>query len=109
MNKYLLFWFFLTLTAEMLMFYFVKKAKYDKQNLIISIVLYGCIPFFLYKMLQYDDEIGILNVIWNILSTIYGLLIGILIFNERISNLQCWGALLGLLSIVMILHDDPNF
>ena len=109
MNKYLLFWFFLTLTAEMLMFYFVKKAKYDKENLVISMLLYGSIPFFLYKMLQYDDEIGILNVIWNVLSTIYGLLIGVLIFKEHVTNLQFVGAVLGIISILIILHDDPGF
>ena len=60
----------------------------------------GVVPL-LSRILKYEG-IGIVNLLWNILSTLFGFGIGIFIFNERIHYLQFIGALLSLLGIGLI-------
>jgi multidrug transporter EmrE-like cation transporter len=60
------------------------------------------IPVFLYIIIKENRNISTVNIIWNILSTIYGLIIGVLIFQEKIHTLQIYGVLLGVLGIGLI-------
>jgi len=72
------------------------------QNTLIASLLYGgaVVPL-LAKALQYQG-LGIVNLLWNILSTLFAFGIGIHMFNERIHYLQVIGATLSLLGIGLI-------
>ena len=89
---------------EILALYSVKKysISYNKIYLIISIFSYSVIPIFLYLILKDNQKISTVNIIWNILSSIYGLMIGILIFNEKIDNTQIIGFILGFIALLFM-------
>ena len=43
------------------------------------------------------------NIVWNIASTIYGIIIGVLIFEESISFEQKIGALFGFIGLLLMI------
>lgn len=90
---------------EVIALYSVKKYSFTKEwyYLLTAIVCYGLIPIFLYLIIAQTKNVSTVNIIWNILSIIYGLLIGILIFREKIHSLQIYGLILGVLGLSMIL------
>jgi multidrug transporter EmrE-like cation transporter len=51
------------------------------------------------------EGIGIVNFIWNILSTLVGFSIGIYMFKEKVRSLQWAGILLSLSGLALILID----
>ena len=73
------------------------------QNIFVASLIYGggVVPL-LAKALQYEG-IGIVNLLWNIFSTLFGFGIGIFMFNERIHYLQIIGAAFSLLGIGLII------
>lgn len=107
MNPQLVFWFFLIICFEAAALYSIKmySINHDTKYLIISILGYMLIPIFLYRLLKIGEGIAMTNVIWNILSTIYGFIIGMAIFSEKVSNLQIIGSILGTMGIIMILWE----
>jgi multidrug transporter EmrE-like cation transporter len=72
------------------------------KNLVLASLIYavGVVPL-LSAALQYEG-IGIVNFFWNILSTISMFTIGIFIFKEKISHLQCIGVILCLLGLGLV-------
>jgi uncharacterized membrane protein len=105
MEIYLLF--FLIVLLESLALYSVKKASVDQKNyLYISIVCYGLIPIFIYLILRKGNMVSTTNITWNILSTLYGLFIGLVLFSEHIGNLQMYGIVLGTLGLVLIFKKE---
>lgn len=104
-NDQIVFWFVLIILAEAGALYSVKKYSIDKDTkyLVASMIGYMIIPLFLYRLLKIGQGIAMVNVMWNILSTIYGFIIGVAIFGEAVSHLQLIGSILGVLGIILIL------
>lgn len=86
--------------------FFLKKnyLTNNKTYLLLYLMLYMIIPFFLIKTLKYEG-IGVVNMLWNIISTIVVILIGYYVFSERINHLQYLGIGLGFLSIILICNN----
>lgn len=83
--------------------YSISKNIY---TLIIAMLIYGiAIPTLIIKNLQYEG-IGIVNLLWNILSTTAMLVIGTLYFKEKITSVQKVGLVLGVCAIVLLLHAE---
>ena len=79
-----------------------QKTKIYKY-IIICCIIYGIfIPYFIYQLLE-SQGIGIVNFLWNIFSTISGLLIGVYLFKEKVQNIQWIGVLLGILAFFLII------
>ena len=70
---------------------------------IAASLIYGAavVPI-LSKTLNYEG-IGIVNLLWNIFSTLFGFGIGVLLFNERIHYLQYIGAAFSIFGIGLII------
>jgi multidrug transporter EmrE-like cation transporter len=113
MNKYLLTSFTLgLLTAlEAIALYGIQKYQRvnQKKFMVISMLIYGiCVPLLLYKMITIDGGIGMANFLWNVFSTLAGFLIGMLLFKEKINNIQCIGIALGFLSLGLIFVGESK-
>lgn len=105
MNIKLIIWFLIILCVESIALYCVRKSSDNKQYnyLILSCLLYASIPILLYLILIKTHKIAILNSVWNIASTIYGLMIGILIFSEIYTIKQYMGIVMGLFSLILMM------
>jgi len=87
--------------VEAFALYFLRAG--GLHNTIIASLIYGgCVVPILAKTLQYEG-IGIVNLLWNILSTLFGFVIGIFLFNEKIHYLQLIGGAFSLLGIGLII------
>jgi drug/metabolite transporter (DMT)-like permease len=65
--------------------------------------LYCMIPFILYYILKTKEGIAMTNIIWNIASMIYGLFIGVILFNENILLKQKIGIILGFIGLILMI------
>lgn len=75
---------------------------------VIGALIYGlAIPLLLVKTLRYGG-IGSVNFLWNVVSTFSGFAIGILLFGERINNLQLMGVFVALLGVGMVLLNQEQ-
>jgi multidrug transporter EmrE-like cation transporter len=77
--------------------FFVRQGDAIKASLIYGLAV---VPL-LTKALQYEG-IGIVNFIWNILSTLFGFVIGIYFFNEKVHAMQQIGVVVALAGIALI-------
>jgi drug/metabolite transporter (DMT)-like permease len=111
MNKWWIVSFVLgiTVAVEALALFGIQKyAKTSGQRgsikyMVMACVFYGLlVPWLLYKMMKYEG-VGTVNFLWNIFSTISGFMIGMLLFQEKVTNLQFIGVGLGLLSFGLII------
>jgi len=104
MNNKQLFLFLTLIVIECCGLYYTKKYSINNKLLYIffAILFYGLIPIILILLLKYQNSIALLNVLWNVLSTIYGIIIGLLIFHEHLNINQWIGVVLGILSIIFI-------
>ena len=73
------------------------------QTTIMASLIYagGVVPL-LSKALQYEG-IGIVNVLWNVFSTLFGFGIGVVIFKQRIHYLEYVGAAFSIVGIGLII------
>ena len=99
----------ITVASEALALYSLQKAAKDKNNikwLCVGMAVYGTlVAFLLYKMMTYEG-VGMVNFLWNIFSTMSGFIIGIMIFKEKVNNLQWAGVALGILAFGLIIFGD---
>jgi drug/metabolite transporter (DMT)-like permease len=111
MNKWWIVSFVLGITVAVEAFALFSIQKYTKvagekgsiKYMVIACLIYGLmVPFLLYKMIKYKG-VGMVNFLWNIFSTISGFMIGMLLFHEKVNNLQIIGVGLGLLSFALII------
>jgi hypothetical protein len=84
----------------------VKYYSLHKVNwtLFVSMMCYATIPVFIYFILAHGANIATTNITWNIMSTLYGLLIGLIIYHEKLGSLQVYGAILGLVSLFLLFY-----
>lgn len=97
-------------TLEFLALYAIKYSRVHQRPALVPLAMlcYALIPLFIYWVLHYPGQkIATVNLQWNLLSTLYGLFIGMLLFRERLSPRQGYGVILGLLSLVLMFtgHD----
>jgi len=104
------FWLLLIVTAENFALYFIRK-EYAESNYVY--LKYGCIiyglviPYLLLKTLKYDD-IGMVNFMWNVFSTISGFLIGYYLFGEKITKTQIIGVIISFVGLYFIIVNDNS-
>jgi len=94
-------------TVEAFALYFLRAG--GLQNLLIASFIYGggVVPL-LSNTLKYEG-IGIVNFLWNILSTLFGFGIGIYMFGEQIHYLQVIGVALSMLGVGLIIMAPKSF
>lgn len=102
-------WLFIIILVEATALYYIKEYSISNNyhSFIISTIAYALIPFLLYKILKLGEGIAVTNILWNIASTLYGLLIGVTLFSEHISFQQKIGAILGTTgTMIILMHTD---
>lgn len=88
----------------------IQKFAIEKKKkwFLLTALLYGLIvPFIFYQMLLYD-YVGVVNFLWNIFSTIFGFLIGMLVFKEKVFPIQWVGVALGTVAVAFIIFGDKS-
>ena len=84
------------------------KRPSDKKWMAIAMVVYGVgVTYLLYKCLSFKG-VGLVNFLWNVFSTISGFMIGILLFSEKVNNMQWMGVTLSLLGLALIILADGS-
>ena len=81
-----------------------KKGDAASKNkyLVLTMLIYGiAVPYFLYHALDYEG-VGMVNLFWNVFSTLSAFFIGWYFFQEGVSNLQKIGVVVSLLGISLI-------
>ncbi len=85
--------------------------KFFTQNnnylFVISIVCYIIICFLLVKTYRFKS-MGIINCIWSGISILFILIVGILIFDEKINIRDIFGIILVVIGIFLIEYDGPH-
>ena len=70
------------------------------------IVLYGLLtPYLLIKILDYE-QIGTINFIWNVASTIIMIIVSYYLFNEKINRLKLISFIMGITSLVLLYMSE---
>jgi len=89
--------------CEIIAFYYLKKFSIEGNFLyyIIGILSY-CLAATILTFAFMYTKIGIINLSWNIISTIYGFIIGFLIFKERLTTKEIIGAIFGFIGILIM-------
>jgi drug/metabolite transporter (DMT)-like permease len=78
----------------------------ETRYLVIGALIFGiAVPALLLRTLQ-SGGIGQVNFLWNVLSTLGALALGILVFGEHINGLQAMGVVLALLGVGMVLLNQ---
>jgi multidrug transporter EmrE-like cation transporter len=82
--------------------------SYNMYYLLTGIILYGIvIPYMVIISLNFSG-IGTVNLLWNIITTVSMIVIGYLLFNEKVNHLHIISLLLGLGSIVILYFADDS-
>lgn len=102
--------FLIIVILEFIALYSVKHYSIHKNHIFmaVSCLCYGLIPIAIYFVLVKGKNISTVNITWNILSTLYGLLIGLVLFSEKVGSLQWYGVILGIISLVFIFADGKK-
>ena len=84
------------------------SKSYNIYYLIAGVALYGIvIPYMIIYSLHFSG-IGTVNFLWNIITTVFMILIGYYLFNEKINHLHHISLLLGIASIIILYFADKN-
>ena len=75
--------------------------------IIAACILYSFQPLIFTHALNYQG-MGIANVMWNIISSSLIILVGVIIFREKINNVQCLGIFLSIIVIVLLSYKNEN-
>jgi multidrug transporter EmrE-like cation transporter len=68
---------------------------------VIPFLVYACQPYLFLQSLNYEG-LAIMNLIWNLLSSLFVTIEGIVLFNETISHTKFIGILLSFFSIYLL-------
>lgn len=91
--------------SELIAQFFLKKQTeiLDNNNyLLLGIIFYIIVAIYFHKVLKTGKKLGILNSLFNALSTIGVIIIGYLAFGEKINHNQLLGIILISIGIVLI-------
>ena len=79
-----------------------------KQNwMVFAFILYGS-QMLIFKYGLEHDSMTVLNLTWNIFSSIIITILGMYYFNESISNLEMYGVLFGVISLFLFGLNEFN-
>ena len=94
---------FLIVVMDIIAWWLLKKYHLSKQYcyLYLAVLVYALLPLVIIQVLKYEG-IGTTNMIWNIFSTVFVLLMGYFIFRETLSHTQLLGILFGVTAIILI-------
>jgi multidrug transporter EmrE-like cation transporter len=88
---------------ETLSKYYVLGASKNIVFLVIACLLYSLQPILFSKSLNIEGNgIGIMNVIWNVMSTCFILGVGILLFGEQINGYKWVGICLSIVALILL-------
>jgi multidrug transporter EmrE-like cation transporter len=95
---------FFVVLSESIAQYNIKESLIKKSNLrfVFAMVAYCFVCLFLRQIYNNKGSIGIINVLWSVLSIISILFIGIVFFHEEINNWDILGIFLSLLGLYFI-------
>ena len=96
----------ITSIVEAFGLYFIKAG--GLLNTIKGSLLYGLGVGPLLSWAVKYEGIGIVNFMWNILSTVIGFAIGIYVYKERLRKLQLLGVVLSLTGLALIVMDPET-
>ena len=74
-------------------------------GLATSVVLYAVQPLIFYNALSFEG-LAIINLLWNVISSIVVSLVGILYFKEKLTNLKLIGAAFSIVAIWLLTVDS---
>ncbi len=102
----LLKWLAVLVFFEFFALYFIQKSNESGENknyIILSCLLYGLpVALLLSKLVEFKN-IGVVNFMWNVASTLSGFFIAMYLFNYKVNNLEWLGVGLGILSLGLII------
>ena len=67
----------------------------------LAFLVYGTQSFIFYKSLSFES-MGIMNILWDVISDILVAVIGVVLFGESLNSIQCMGILLSIIGITML-------
>jgi drug/metabolite transporter (DMT)-like permease len=97
-------------SVDVLAFGLVKEVDMKELNpyfVIIAMLLYAIQPLILWKALQYET-LTIVNVMWNIISSIFIAILGLGLLQEKLSYREQIGCVLGFLTIYLFVFTNKT-
>jgi drug/metabolite transporter (DMT)-like permease len=91
---------------EAVALYYIKKNTLADLPIAMALYGLGIVPLLQYASIS--DGIGMINFIFNIVTTIFGFIIGIYWFKEKVNNLQLIGVILSLAGIGLIIISPDS-
>ena len=70
-----------------------------------SVLLYAIQPLLFYKALSFEG-MAVINLMWNVISSIVVTLVGIVYFKEKLTNLKLIGAAFSIVAIWLLGMDS---
>jgi multidrug transporter EmrE-like cation transporter len=95
-----------TAAVEAFGLYFIRAG--GMSNIIKGSLFYGLGVVPLLSWAVKYEGIGLVNFMWNILSTLLGFAIGIYFYKEKVSHMKIMGVVVSLLGVAMILLDPDT-
>ena len=86
---------------ETLSKYYVLGASKNVILIISACLLYALQPYIFSKALKYEG-MGIMNIIWNVISTCVILGFGVMLFNEKMNVYKWSGVVLSIIALVLL-------
>jgi|UniRef100_A0A6C0KJK7 drug/metabolite transporter (DMT)-like permease len=74
-------------------------------GLAVSVLLYAIQPLLFYNALSFEG-LAVVNLLWNVISSIVVTLLGILYFKEKLTNLKLLGAAFSIVAIWLLGMDS---
>lgn len=75
----------------------------DNAYLVLSMAAYMAVGWLVTRVLRIRDDVGMVNLIWNVFSTLLALLMGALLFGETLTTWkQTLGVCLGVVSLALV-------
>ena len=104
-NTQFLGWLLILIVVEIIALSSIKKysiSNTEHRYLVLAAVLYGLlVPYFIYRLLTYQG-IGMVNTVFNVISSIVLILIGVFLFDEKLNRLQVLGLITGITGMVIV-------
>jgi len=72
---------------------------------IVSMILYAMQPMLLLHALPYES-VAVMNILWNLISSVVVALVGIFVLGENISPRKTMGIIVGILAMFLFTFED---
>ncbi len=92
---------------ETLSKYYVLGASKNIFLLLAACLLYTLQPILFSKSLNIEGNgIGIMNIIWNVVSTCFILIVGVILFGEQMNTYKFIGVFFSLLALIFLSYKN---